>query len=157
MWSKFQFSILSKLLLKPTIIMSICYPLVIPTWNPLLSFTWNSFPGEARCWVFLRNLVTYRDHLLLDIFGGWHISISPYMTHIIWLIFSCFLNHIFSYLWCYQSTILWIRRWIKEARSMGSINLGCCWFGFFWSIRTKETCSRRKNNLHNQITLFQGC
>ena len=77
------FSILSKLLLKPTIIMSICYPLVIPTWNPLLSFTWNSIPGEARCWVFLRNWVTYRDHLPLDIFGGWHLSISPFMSQFV--------------------------------------------------------------------------
>ena len=57
--------------------MSICYPLVVPTWYPLLSFTWNSIPGEARCGVFLRNLVTYRDHLPLDIFGGWHLWTSP--------------------------------------------------------------------------------
>ena len=57
--------------------MSICYPLVIPTWYPLLSFTWNSIPGEARCCVFLRNWVTYRDHLSLDIFGGWRLSTSP--------------------------------------------------------------------------------
>ena len=48
------------------------------TWYSLLGFTWNSIPGEARCGVFLRNKVTYRDHLLLDIFGGWHLSISPF-------------------------------------------------------------------------------
>ena len=53
-------------------------PLVIPTWYPLLGFTWNFFPGEARCGVFLRNWVTYRDHLPLDIFGGWHLWTSPH-------------------------------------------------------------------------------
>ena len=46
-------------------------------WYPLLGLTWNSIPGEARCCVFLRNWVTYRDHLPLDMFGGWHLSISP--------------------------------------------------------------------------------
>ena len=58
-----------------------CHPLVIPTWYSLLGFTWNSIPGEARCGVFLRNRVTYRDHLPLDIFGGWHFSISPSGPH----------------------------------------------------------------------------
>ena len=57
--------------------MSMCHPLVIPTWYSLLGFTWNFIPGEARCWVFLRNWVTYRAHLPLDVFGGWHFSISP--------------------------------------------------------------------------------
>ena len=36
---------------------------VIPTWYPLLSFTWNSISVEARCCVFLGNWVTYRGHL----------------------------------------------------------------------------------------------
>ena len=43
------FSIISELLFTPIINMSICYPLVVPTWYPLVSFTWNSIPGEARC------------------------------------------------------------------------------------------------------------
>ena len=42
-------------------------------WYPSQNFR----PGEAKCWVFLRNWVTYRDHLPLNIFGGWHLSISP--------------------------------------------------------------------------------
>ena len=71
------FSIISDLPLRPAIYMSMCHPLVIPTWYSLLGFTWNSIPGEARCGVFLRNRVTYRDHLPLDIFGGWHLSIGP--------------------------------------------------------------------------------
>ena len=71
------FSIELELLFTPTINMCMCYPLVIPTWYPLLGFTWNFFPGEARCGVFLRNWVTYRDHLPLDIFGGWHLWTSP--------------------------------------------------------------------------------
>ena len=37
------------------------------TWYSFLGFTWN----------FLRNWVTYRDHLPLNIFGGKHLSISP--------------------------------------------------------------------------------
>ena len=71
------FSIIPDLPSRPAIYMSMCHPLVIPTWFSLLGFTWNSIPGEARCGVFLRNRVTYRDHLPLDIFGGWHLSISP--------------------------------------------------------------------------------
>ena len=53
----------------------------LPTWYSLLGFTWNSIVGEARCGVFLRNRVTYRAHLPLDIFGGWHFSISPLTSH----------------------------------------------------------------------------
>ena len=67
----------SEFLFRPNIKMTMCYSLVKPTWYPLFSFTWNSIPGEARCWVFLRNLVTHREHLPLDIFGGWHLSIHP--------------------------------------------------------------------------------
>ena len=67
----------SEFLFRPNIKMPMCYSLVKPTWYPLFSFTWNSIPGEARCWVFLRNWVTHREHLPLDIFGGWHFSISP--------------------------------------------------------------------------------
>ena len=74
----FTFPIISELLFTPSINMSMCQPLVVPTWYPLLGFTWNSIPGEARCGVFLRNSVTYRDHLPLDIFGGWHLWTSPY-------------------------------------------------------------------------------
>ena len=70
-------SVISESQFTPTVNISMCNPLVIPMWNPLLGFTWNSIPGEARCDVFLRNRVTYRAHLPLDIFGGWHFSISP--------------------------------------------------------------------------------
>ena len=77
------FSIELELLFTPTINMCMCYPLVIPTWYPLLGFTWNFFPGEARCGVFLRNWVTYREHLPLDIFGGWHLWTSPNNPHAI--------------------------------------------------------------------------
>ena len=41
----------------------------------------NLRPGEARCWVFLGIWVTYRDHLPLDIFGGWHLWTSPTSEH----------------------------------------------------------------------------
>ena len=57
-----------------------CYPLVIPMWYPLLCFTWK--PGEARCGVFQRIWVTYRDHLPLDIFGGRHLWTSPFTWYI---------------------------------------------------------------------------
>ena len=76
------FSIIPDLPSRPAIYMSMCHPLVIPTWFSLLGFTWNSIPGEARCGVFLRNRVTHRDHLPLDIFGGWHLSISPIFAFI---------------------------------------------------------------------------
>ena len=75
------FSVISELLFTPTINMFTCYPLVIPTWYPLLGFTWNFFPGDARRGVFLRNWVTYRDHLTLDIFGDWNLWTSPDYYH----------------------------------------------------------------------------
>ena len=61
--------------------MPICYSLVIPTWYPLFSFTWNSIQGDGRCWVFPKNWVSYRDHLPLDIFGGWNLWTSPKNDH----------------------------------------------------------------------------
>ena len=93
-----------------------CYPVVIPTWYSLLGFTWNSIPGEARCGVFLRNRVTYRDHLPLDIFGGWHLSIGP--SEILkcpileWLIKGPFIYpkvHIFCPKWSVGSIPVFLR------------------------------------------------
>ena len=82
------FSIISDLPLRPTIYIAMCQPLVIPTWYSSFGFTWNSIQGEDRCGMFLRNRVTYRDHLLLDIFGGWHLSISPLVAEsLCWRLF----------------------------------------------------------------------
>ena len=36
--------------------MSMCYPLLIPTWYPLLGLDWISFLGEARCCVLSKKL-----------------------------------------------------------------------------------------------------
>ena len=70
-------SVISESQFTPTVNISMCNPLVIPMWNPLLGFNWKASSDESRCGVFLRNLDTYRDHLPLDIIGGWHLWTSP--------------------------------------------------------------------------------
>ena len=44
---------------------------------PTTMYTYG-IPSEARCGVFLRNWVTYRDHMPLGIFSGWNLWTSPF-------------------------------------------------------------------------------
>ena len=72
----------------------ICFPLEILAWQGDGNPSQNFWPGEGRFRLFLRNWVTYREHLPLDIVGGWHLPTSQILRY--QTLYKCGLN-----MWAY--------------------------------------------------------
>ena len=120
---------------------------MIPTWNPLLSFTWNSIPGEAYVEFFLETW-SPTETICLSIFW-WHLSISPSMDdfcNVVWKSFN-FARYRFTYGMCHTV-------WLIPAQNCEPDTKFSFQLSFeknLWVFRTIFLFQNNKENVTNKV------